>query len=146
MDDLEEVIKEYKTRERPKIGDDHVKIHSYTLYITQLESELAYLYRSTLKVKHEIESSKYRAKTLLEDKHTEAMGKPTFKTLNGYMSRPEIEVKLRALAIEETYEFRIWESLMIDVNYLLDVVRSFQQEASRERRDIDTRLRLLGLY
>lgn len=146
MDEVESAVKDFRQLQRPLVSDDHATIHSRTLFVTQVENELAYLYRSALKVKHEVDSSKFRAQANLQDKHTEVMDKPTFKSLNGFMSRPEVEIKLRSLAIEENYDVRIWESLSIDVVYLIDVIRSYQQEASRERRDIDTRLRILGLY
>lgn len=146
MDELEDTVKDFKARDRPQVGDDYVKMHSRLIFVTQVEGEIAHLYRLALKVKNEVEVSHHRATSNLQDKEAEVLSRPTFKSINGFMSRPEVEAKIRSIAIEEVYHVRIWEKLKLDVNYLLDVIRSYQQEASRERRDIDTRLRLLGLY
>lgn len=146
MDELEEVVRDFRARDRPQVGDDHNKIHSWLILITQVEGELAHLYRQAVKVKHEVEVSYHWATSNLQDKEAEVLSRSTFKTVAGYMSRPEIEVKLRSMAIEEVHNVRIWERLKLDVYYLLDVIRSYQQEAYKYRKDIDTRLKIIGLY
>lgn len=145
FDEIEDTVKQFKDRGGVSPQDDFDKIHIRTLFITQVESELSYLQRSLLTIRHEVEVAQARAKAALEDKESEVMSRPTFKNPMGYMSRPELEAKMRSMTIEATADKRIWDLLMIDVNYLQEVLKSYQQEAYRERRDIDTRLKILGM-
>lgn len=146
FDELEESVTHLKDLGTPQISDDYDKIHAKLLTVTQIESELGYFYRSVIAVKHEVDVSKARAKARLEDAAMEATQKPSFKNpLASYSTRPETDAKLRSLTIEETYDLRVWEILSMDVQYLLQVVQSYQQDANRQRRDIDTRLKILSL-
>ena len=75
----------------------------------------------------------------------EAAERPTFKSITSFDSRPIVEARLRSLSIEHEYNVVSWENTLRDVLYAQDVVYSFQQDAQKERRDIDTRLKILGM-
>lgn len=143
--DLEDSVEQFKHYENAQVSDDYDSIHRRLLFMTAVERDLSYLYRQATALRHQVEVSRDRAKDLLEDAKMEAVQKPTFKNPTTYSSRPETEGKLRSLTFEEHYDVAIWEKLYKQTQYLVDVVRSYQQDANKERRDIDTRLKILSL-
>ena len=144
FDELVDIQTQLKNFEPPKLNDDYDKIHMQMLFLTSTELELSYVYRAALDIKHEIEVSRARAKSVLDDAQMEAVNKPTFKTPHSYSSRPETEGKLRSLTFEQTYEVTHWDRLMTDAQYLLDVIKSYQMDVNKQRRDVDTRLKILS--
>lgn len=129
-----------------KIDDDFDVIHQRLIIVSSTETELARIYADAIAVVREVEKARAAAKANVEDKQVEVIDRPTFKSPTAaYMSRPEIETKMRSLSVEEIHELRVWERLYKDVTYLQDIVRTYQQEANRARRDIDTRLKILQM-
>ena len=146
MDALEVEVEEMRNFDSPNLRDDYDKIHARLLFLTSTEVGLSHYYRQALAIKHEVEVERDRARNNLEDAKMEVANKPTFRGLTTqYQSRPEIEAKLRSLTYEENYELTQWSQLFTDVQYLLDVVKSYQLDANKQRRDIDTRLKIFSL-
>lgn len=144
-DSLEETVSQMKSiSEQPKFTDDYDRIHIRMLSVSETEMELSYLYRKSIEIKNEVDTNYARAEENLKDAQMEAVNKPTFRNPNAYSSRPETEGKLRSLTFEETYEVYQWNQLKVDVNYLVELVKSHQMDASKQRRDIDTRLKIKG--
>lgn len=145
FDEMEDSIHQLRSMDSAQVRDDFTKIHSRLLFLTAVENDFSHLLRKAMEIKHEVETSMYRAKDTLEDAKMEQTQKPSFKSPNSYVSRPETEGKLRSLTFEETYEVSTWEKLNRDVQFLVDTIRSYQQDANRERRTIDTRMKILSL-
>lgn len=140
---LEDSVTHLTSYPPPQITEDFESLHKRLLSVSGIESEVSTHYRNVLKVKHEVDVSKERANAALADAEMEATSTSSFKNpLTNFTTRPEVDAKLRALTIEETHEVRTWKTLSLDVQYLLDVVRSYQLDLSRQRRDIETRLKL----
>lgn len=145
VDDLEKVVDSLKDiSTQPKLRDDFDVIHLRMLSVSETELELSYLYRSALSLKKEVDTNYARAKETLKDAQMEAVLKPTFKTPNAYSSRPETEGKLRSLTFEENFEVVQWERILADINYLIELIKSHQMDVNKQRRDIDTRLKIKG--
>lgn len=129
-----------------KTHDEYDTIHVRLILVSKVETELSRIYAQSAALNWDVEVNKLRAKAAVEDKAVEVMDKPTFKSpTSSFMSRPEIETKVRSMSVEEVYELRVWEKLQKDVYYLQDVIRTYQQQANRARRDIDTRLKILQM-
>lgn len=146
VDDLSDVMETLHALPTQSREDEYDTIHVRLLSISKVESELSRIYADSAKLHLEVEVNFLRAKATVDDKAVEVMDRPTFKNpTSAFMSRPEIETKVRSLSVEEIYELRVWEKLKKDVYYLQDVIRTYQQEANRARRDIDTRLKILQM-
>lgn len=144
-DSLEETVSQMKSiSEQPKLNDDYDRIHLRLLSVSETEMELSYLYRKAIEIQREVDTNYARVKENLKDAQMEAVNKPTFRSPNAYSSRPETEGKLRSLTFEENYEVYQWEQIRNDSQYLVELVKSHQMDASKQRRDIDTRLKIKG--
>ena len=114
--------------------------------MSDLEKDFSHLYRRAAELRHEVEVSRARAKEFLEDAKMEVVNKANFKNpANAYQSKAETDGKIRSLTFEAQYDLRNWEELYIDMQYLIDVIRSMQNDAYKQRRDIDTRLKIFSL-
>ena len=146
MDEALKSIQDFQEFETPKLRDDYDKLHARMLFMSDLEKDFSHLYRRATELRHEVEVSRARAKEFLEDAKMEVVNKANFKNpANAYQSKAETDGKIRALTFEAQYELRNWEELYIDMQYLIDVMRSMQNDAYKQRRDIDTRLKIFSL-
>lgn len=146
MDEVEEVVTEMRGLAQPLPADGYDEIHLRLLALGTIESELSYLYVKTLKIQHEVELTKLQVKDNLYDARMEAVQKPTFKGLSGeYRTGEETKAKLRSLTYEYEYDYSIWERLSLEVKYLIDTIRTYQQDANKHRRDADLRVKILSM-
>lgn len=145
FEELEKSVEEFQTFKTPHLKDDFDTIHARMLFVTATERELSVLYRDSLKIKKQVDLTKARARSILEDAKMEAYDRPTFKKAHTFESRPEVELKLRSMTIEEAHALEEWERLSTDVEYLVETIRSYQFDAMKERKDIDTRLKIFSL-
>lgn len=145
FDELEDTVQQVREFKTPSIKDDYDKLHVQLLFYTETEMELSYLYRKALQLKNQVDTHLSRARDILEDAKMVALEDKGFKIPNTYSSRVETEAKLRSKTFEETHEVRIWERLISDVQYLVEVIKSYQMDAFKRRKDIDTRLKIISL-
>lgn len=146
LDDVKDTVKQFSALGTPQISDDYGSIHQRLLYITALESDLGHLYRQSLEILNEVVNSRDDCEEILEDSKMTQSQKPSFKNPTAYMSRPEYELKLRSLTIEEVHGLKTWKTLATNSYYIRDIIMSYQKDADRERRVVDTRLKILGTY
>lgn len=146
LDEIKDTVKQFSALGTPQISDDYESIHQRLLYITALEADLGHLYRQSLEILNEVVNSKDDSEEILEDSKMAQSQKPSFKNPTAYMSRPEYELKLRSLTIEEVHGFKTWKTLVNNSYYIRDIISSYQRDADRERRVVDTRLKILGTY
>lgn len=145
LSELDDAVKDFINMESAHSGDDLTKIYNRMLFITSTERELSYIYRKAKELKRQVEINLSNAKEILDDAKARAIGSPNFKSLNSYESRPEVEAKIRSMTIEETHEVLVWERLLKDAQHVLDILYSHQQDAIKERRDIDTRIKIVSM-
>lgn len=143
---IEDNINDLRALGTQSIHEDYDSLHKRLISISSIETNLARVFEGLAKLKFQVDALKARAKAELEDKEMESMEKPQFKNaLSTYTTRPEVEAKLRSLAIREVRELRVWSELSLEVNMLSEILRNYQQDAQRARRDIDTRLKILSM-
>jgi hypothetical protein len=146
FDDLEDVVSQMRDfKSPPHIRDDYDVLHMQLLFYSATEGELTSLYVSALQLKYQVDTRLLRAKETLEDAKMAALEDRGVRIPNQYQSRVEIDAKLRSKTFEENYDVKIWESSQLEVKYLIDVIKTYQSEASRMRRDVDARTKLKGL-
>ena len=145
LDEVEGTTKDFMEMGQPLASDGFDTIHTRLLFLTSVERDLSYLYRQVRDLRRQTEISLSQAKSDLADAKMEAAERPTFNSITSFDSRPIVEARLRSLSIEHEYNVVSWENTLRDVLYAQDVVYSFQQDAQKERRDIDTRLKILGM-
>lgn len=141
FDEVAESMHQLSEYPRPSPSDSPTDIQSRMFYLGDLDNEIAGFYRKTLRLQQVAEKGKSQAKRNLEDKKMEEVAKKDFKLIGEFSSRTEVDLKLRARAIEEVHTEQSWEVLCSDLRYLADTIRSYQFQIKRERNDIDTRLR-----
>ena len=146
-DDLEATVKDFSELHNPQVADDYDKIHDRLLFLSATERDLNGLLRIANQFKRQVDITFLDLRNQLEDAKMEAIQKRSFATMGAsFESKEEKVAKLRSLTIEESHDLEQWEVLRVEVNYLIDLIGSHQREANRERRDIDTRIKLLSLY
>lgn len=146
FDDIEDNVKDLRAMSKPQIVDDYDTIHMRLLRISEIESSLAHVFENVSNVKSMVDVLLHRARVDLEDAQAEVLQKPQFRNpTSNFMSRPEVEAKLRSYTVSELHALRVWEEVAIDIKRLVDVLRNYQQEASKAKREIDTRLKILSM-
>lgn len=145
-DKMEIAVTELKEFASPQLRDDFDKLHAQLLFYSAIERDLSQCQRDVLLVKSNVDVHLARAKSSLEDAKMEEVGKSSFRSLTpSFQSRSETDGKLRALTFEEVFEVTKWEEIRLATQYLLDVVRTYQLDANKYRRDIETRLKIISL-
>lgn len=146
FDDLIDTTKQFRAYDKAHVNETWEELHKRLLFVSSVENDLSHLYRTAATLKYSVEVGLNKAKSLLEDRRTEVMQRPNFKGPMSYMSAQEVDAKARSLTIEEVMDLREWEDLNLGVKVLVDTIRSYQSDAGRERRDIDTRYKLLSMF
>lgn len=141
FDEVDSAMQDLENYPSPKASDSPQEIQNRILFLGGMDADLSYLYRQVLRVQQAVERHRSQARSNLEDKKMEEVHKTNLKLPNEYLSKTELELKLRARTIEEVYESNGWETLHSDLRYLADTIRSYQFQIKRERSDIETRLR-----
>lgn len=146
FDDIEDNVKDLRSLARPQVSDDYDTIHQRLLRLSEIESSLAHVFENVSKVKSKVDVLQHQARVDLEDAQSEVLQRPQFRSpTSNYMSRPEVEAKLRSHTVSELHTLRVWDEVAIDIKRLVDVLRNYQQEASKAKREIDTRLKILSM-
>ena len=145
LNSVQGTVKDFFEFPQAHPGDDFVVIHQRMLFMTSVERDLSHIYRQARDLRRQVELTLSQLKSDLEDAKMEAVRQPTFKSLTSFDSRPVVDARLRSMTIELTHAVTQWEQLLKNVLYVQDVVYSHQQDASKERRDIDTRMKILQM-
>lgn len=146
FDDIESCVTDFKELAQPQVQDDYDTLHRRLLRVAEIDLSLASVFEDVSGLRTMVDKLLLSARADLQDAETEAISKPQFKNpLSPYMSRPEVEAKLRSMTLSPLMEVRTWETLLADVKNLDDVLRSYQRQVSSARRDIDARLKILSM-
>ena len=141
FDEVEDSMHQVEEYPQPQASDSPEDIQARMLFLGSVDDDLSYLYRQALKLQRKVDSGRQQAKSNLEDKRMEEIGRRNFKLPGEFPSRTEVDLKLRARSLEESHESNAWDVLFSDTRYLVDTLKSYQFQIKRQRTDIDTRLR-----
>lgn len=144
--DTESVVRTFQESSTPQYEDSPEKLSKRLLLINSTSTELADLYREAATLKNEVDGRLSKYKTLLKDEEMEAIEKPNFRPLGGYMSSKAEELKLRSITFETKKIVEDLENLRTDLLYLVDVVKSYQFDVRREWQSIEIRIKLDQLW
>lgn len=127
-------------------SDTYEIIHLALIKLTQLNQEAGFTYRKALRLQQYVEESKLKASAALKDAEMATTTSSSFRPASDiYLSRVEVEGKLRSRTFEENYDMVTWTTLASEVYTLVRIIQSYQADTTMKIKAIDARLRILSM-
>lgn len=152
-DDLPEkliayVTEAYELRDAIRAGEPGETLeglHSALVIARQSIDRLERIVVDLVRIRNRAQNHLALSKEAFEDAVDIAIGKPTPGRLDEYATGREKQAEWHLAAMAELFALRRAERLSRDVDTAVEVAKTIHRGADNARRDLDTRIRLVGL-